>query len=506
MDRSKELKIGAIIAYITIAINIVSGLLCTPWIVEQIGDSDYGLYTLAHSLINLFLFDFGLSAATARFVSKYLAEGKQDKVDCILGVIYKLYFLIDVIICIILVVISFFLEEIYSNLTPVEIQRFRIVFIMSAGFAVINFPCVTFTGILNAYEKFITLKISDALYRIFSVVITVVALVCNGGLYALVLVHTIVGVLTIAFKLYAIKTKTPIKIKFSYREKGVFSLLLGFSVWVTVSTLSQRLIFGITPSVLGIVSSTTAIAVFGIVSVIENYVHMITTALNGMFMPHISRIFNEQDYTTKLNQLVIKVCRFQFALQGLIITGFFLLGKDFILLWLDESYIFAWYGVLLVTIPNLFYYSLQIANTALMIRNYVKIQAITNVIIGIINVILSFILSKKYGVLGACASIFVVYTIRNVGYYIAYRKLLKVDLKKICTECYIPMVMCMLITVALGVGLNYLIPRCAWTPFAVKVILIMIFYAVLLFFIGLKKSERKKLQVVLVKKLCPRKK
>lgn len=502
MDRSKELKIGAIIAYLTIAINIVSGLLYTPWLVEQIGASDYGLYTLANSLINLFLFDFGLSAATSRFVSKYLAEGRQDKVDRILGAIYKLYFIIDAIICVILIVVSIFLEQIYTNLTPIEIQRLRVVFIISAVFAVINFPCVTFTGILNAYEKFITLKIADALYRIFSVLITVIALVCNGGLYALVCVHVIVGVLTLAFKFYVIKSKTPIRVNFSYKEKGMFGDLLGFSLWVTISTLAQRLIFGITPSILGIVSSTTAIAIFGIVSVMENYIHLVTTALNGMFMPRISRIFTEESYISKLNRLIIKVGRFQFALHGLIVTGFLLVGKDFILLWLDESYSIAYYGILLVTVPNLFYYSLQIANTAMMIKNYVKIQAITNVAVGILNVILAFIWSKHHGVLGACAAIFVAYNIRNVGYFIAYHKILKMNFKKLCTECYIPLGICIVITIVLGAGVNYLFPCCSWMAFMIKVAIITSVYFVLIFMIGVKESERNQLRSIVWGRFC----
>ncbi|MBR4030725.1 MAG: oligosaccharide flippase family protein [Clostridia bacterium] len=506
MNRSKELKIGAVIAYLTIAINIVSGLLYTPWIVKQIGDSDYGLYTLANSLINLFLFDFGLSAATSRFVSKYLAEGRQDKVDCILGAIYKLYFIIDAIICIVLVVISVFLEQIYTNLTPLEIQRFRVVFIISAVFAVINFPCVTFTGILNAYEKFITLKIADALYRIFSVLITVVALLCNGGLYALVCVNTIVGVLVLAFKLFVIKSKTPIKINFSYKGKGMVGDLLGFSLWVTISTLAQRLIFGITPSILGIVSSTAAIAVFGIVSLMENYIHLVTTALNGMFMPRISRILTEENYTFKLNSLIVKVGRFQFALHGLIVTGFLLLGKDFILLWLDESYSMAYYGILFVTIPSLFYYSLQIANTAVMMKNRVRIQAITNVAVGIINVILAFIWSGKYGVLGACAAIFVAYNVRNIGYFIAYHKILKMDIKKLFTECYIPLGICMAITIAFGVGVNYLIPHCDWMSLMIKATIILVLYFALIFIIGATKNERRQMRSIVLRMVCRRKK
>ncbi|MBE6763294.1 MAG: hypothetical protein E7553_02920 [Ruminococcaceae bacterium] len=491
MNKTKELKIGAVIAYITIAIKIVSGLLYTPWIVEQIGDSDYGLYTLANSLINLFLFDFGLSAATSRFVSKYLAEGRQDKVNRILGVIYKLYLIIDAVIFVILFVLSFFLEQIYSNLTSVEIQRFRVVFIISGAFALINFPCVTFTGILNSYEKFIALKVADALYRILTVVITVVALVCNGGLYTLVCVQVLVGLLVLAFKFYIIKRKTPLKVDFSYKEKGIFRELFQFSLWITVSTLSQRLIIGITPSILGMVSGSVAIAAFGIISVLENYIHMITTALNGMFMPKISRIFTQENATEKLNNLIVRVGRFQFILNGLITTGFLLLGREFILLWLDETYLVAYYGLLLVTVPNLFYYPMQIANTALVIKNHVKIQAITNLIVGVINVALSFVLSARYGVFGACIAIFVAYMLRNIGYFAAYYKILNLNIKKVVKECYVSLGIPMLITIALGGGLNVVLSELNWLMFAVKVVIVAVLYLLLTLFIGLNRQERK---------------
>jgi O-antigen/teichoic acid export membrane protein len=501
MNKSKALKIGAIIAYLTIAINVVSGLLYTPWMVAKIGDSDYGLYTLANSLINLVLFDFGLSAATSRYVAKYLAEGRQDKVNRILGIIYKLYFIIDMVILVVLVIIYFNLSAIYSNLTPLEIQRFRVVYIMSAAFALVNFPCVTFTGILNAYERFIALKVADALYRIFSVVITVIALLFNGGLYALVAVQIGVGLVTLAYKFYVIKSKTPIKINFAYSEKGAFRDLMGFSLWVTISTLAQRLIFGITPSILGVVSNTTAIAVFGIVALMENYIYLITTALNGMFMPRISRIFTQKNYIAKLNELIVKVGRFQFALNGLLFTGFLLVGKDFIALWLGETYAVAYYGLLLVTFPGLFYYSLQIANTAMIIKNHVKIQAITNVTVGIINVILAFILAQEFGVLGACVSVFVAYTIRNVGYIIAYRKLLQFDIKKVIRECYLPLGIPMVITIALGFCLNYLLPDCNWTVFVMKTAIVGGLYLGLTFMLGLRKTERQRIVSVVASRL-----
>ena len=67
MSSSKQIKEGAFLSYFSIGVNILSGLLYTPWMVNQIGQSNYGLYTLAHSLISLLLVDFGLSSATARY-------------------------------------------------------------------------------------------------------------------------------------------------------------------------------------------------------------------------------------------------------------------------------------------------------------------------------------------------------------------------------------------------------------------------------------------------------
>ena len=220
-----------------------------------------------------------------------------------------------------------------------------------------------------------------------------------------------------------------------------------------------------------------------------------------MFMSQISRVLNEPDYTSKLNNLIVKVARFQFGLHGLIITGFALLGRDFVLLWLDETYIDVYYGILLVTVPTLLYYSLQIANTALMIKNHVKLQAFTNVLVGVVNVCLAFVLSKHYGVLGACSAIFIAYSIRNIGYFIVYRQKLDLDARKLCTECYIPLGMCMLITWILGTVANYIIDGRNWMTFLLRVMIVTVVYMIAILIIGLKSNERKQVYAMISRKI-----
>ncbi len=67
MKKYNNIKSAAIISYVTIFINIIAALLYTPWMIGQIGKSDYGLYTLAISIIVLFTFDFGFGEAVSRY-------------------------------------------------------------------------------------------------------------------------------------------------------------------------------------------------------------------------------------------------------------------------------------------------------------------------------------------------------------------------------------------------------------------------------------------------------
>ena len=46
-ESSRQIKRGVVIGYLSIAFNILAGLIYTPWMVRQIGQTDYGLFALA---------------------------------------------------------------------------------------------------------------------------------------------------------------------------------------------------------------------------------------------------------------------------------------------------------------------------------------------------------------------------------------------------------------------------------------------------------------------------
>lgn len=490
MNNSKQLKLGAILSYVAIAFNVISGLLYTPWMVETIGKSQYGLYTLANSIITLFLVDFGLSSATGRYLSKYNATGDREGAERFLGAIYKLYLLIDAVILVALTVVFFLIDKIYVNLTPGELEQFKVVYVISTLFSVINFPFVTFNGILTAYEKFVPLKMADILYRVCNIGFTVIALLMGYGLYALVIVHAAVGLLNLLFKYIVIKKTIPLKTRFTRTDIGIYREIFSFSIWVTVSSLAMRLIFNITPSILGIVADSGAIAVFGVVTTIEGYAYIITKAMNGMFMPRIARIMATGNAKGELNRLFVAVGRLQSVINGLIVVGFAILGRSFIDLWMGEGYEEAYAGILLVLIPGLFYNPLQIGNTAMVVEKKVNMTAMVNLITGVINVVLSFVFSKLYGVIGACISICVAYSVRDILLHFIFQRELPLDVLAFMKACYGRMCLPFVATLICGWAINRILPDAGWLVFVIKGAIIAVLYLVLAFAFGLNRKEQ----------------
>lgn len=284
-----------------------------------------------------------------------------------------------------------------------------------------------------------------------------------------------------------------LKINWKYSDFSLYKDIFGFSIWVTISSLAQRLVFNITPSILGTVASSAAIALFGIVATIEGYTYTITTAINGMFIPKISRIYERGGEKDELMPLMLSVGKFQYAINGLIVAGFAVVGKEFINLWMGPTYLDAYYGILLVIIPGLFFNSMQIANTAMIVRKKVNLQAWVNLGMGMVNVLLSIILSSYFGVIGACISISIAYMLRAVVLLFIYKRVLKIDMASFVVNCYFRMGIPIIITIMLRFLMNSLLPNGGWLVLAAKGVVIVGIYAVVTLLLGLNSEERNKL-------------
>ena len=463
------------------------GLIYTPWMIHSIGKENFGLYTLAMSVISLFVFDFGLSQATQRFVAKYLAEGKTEQANNCLGLVAKLYIGIDIVLLVLLTTVYFFIPSIYKELSLQEIDKFKVVYCIAAVFSIFSFPFVPLNGVLAANEKFVQLKSCELIHKFLTVGLMSICLILGYGLYALVTVNAISGLLTIMLKLFVLKRSTNTQINWNYNEKNEFKSILSFSGWVTVIALSQRMIFNIAPTILGIFSGSASIAVLGIAITLEGYVYLFASAINGLFLSKVARTMIAGE---NILPLMVKVGRVQIIIIALIILGFISIGEDFIQNWVGISFSEAYLGAILLIIPSLLHLPQEIADQALILIGRVKQKAIAFVIMAILNVILAFCLVPILGMIGMCVSICISYFVRTIILDIIYQKELHINILCFFKESFIRMSFPLLLTLAIGWGINYVVPMNGWIGVICKGCLFVLEYGVILYAIGMNRSEK----------------
>lgn len=487
MKSNSQIKLGAILSYVSIGVNIVAGLLYTPWMIHSIGRENYGLFTLAMSVISLFLFDFGLSSAITRFVSKYLAESRQDKANNCLGLVYRLYFGIDVLLFLVFLSIYFFIPQIYQQLSPDEVEKFKVVYTIAALYSIFSFPFIPVNGVLTAHEQFVQLKSCEIISRVLTVTLMSICLFLGYGLYAMVLVNAGVGIFMIALKLFCIKQYTPQRVTLKYWNKFELKEIAGYSGWVTVIALAQRCIFNIAPSILGVLSGATAIAILGIAITLEGFTFTFANALSGMFLPKVSRIYaNGGD----ILPLMIKVGRIQILIISLVVFGFICIGQDFINIWVGEQFNLSYFCAVLIILPSLLQLPQEIGMQAIIAQNKVKQQALIFCGMAVLNIIGAAILSPIYGAVGLSFSICIAYIVRTIGLDYILVKELNINIWHFFKESYLKM----LPTLALALFVGFVFVRLntigGWIGLIIDGVIYVASYIIIMFLFAMNQYEK----------------
>lgn len=492
--KNRQIAIGALLSYGAIVFNIVAGLLYTPWMIRAVGDDHYALYTLALSVINIFLMDFGVGAAVSRFLAKYYAEKRYEEANRFMGIVYKVFLAISAAIAVCLFVFYWLIDGVYQNLSVSELQIFKRLFLIVAAYSVLSFPFTTFNGVLMANERFVAVKACSFGQKVLSVALIIAALLMGGDVYALVMVHAISNVVFVLIKFFCVRRGTALRANLLYWDKKTAKELFDFSAWVTVMSLAQRCIFNIMPSVIAAIVGSTEVTLFSLAATLEGYVYGFADAINGMFLPMISRIMTNDNAGKKLSALMSAVGRFHVATIGLLYVGFLAVGQHFVALWMGDGYSEIYVCAALLILPSLIDVPQQVAKTALLAQNVVREQAVIYMGMAAVNLVLAFGLIPLFASVGAAASVCIAYIFRTAAFNVLYKKKLSLPLAPYFQAAYGRWLPVALVTLAVSFGVNeHILPGGGWGALAVKIMLITVSYGLMFICIGVKKEERRAL-------------
>ena len=399
-----ERKIGILISYLNIVLHAVIGFAYVPILLHSIGKSEYGLYQLIGSFIAYFsIMDFGLTAAVVRFYAKYKALQDRVNMENILAIAMRAYGVITALMLVSGIAFYFYLPSIFAkSMTVAEIKSAKQLFILLLFNIVVTISTMIFRAVINAHEKFLFLKGLETIQLVLQPLLVVMVLQKLPSAMAVAVVQTVLNVALIAARAYYCFQKLHIKIHYHYWDAELFADFKKLALSVFAVTLIDQVFFKTNQVILGIVSGTVSVAVYSIASLIYMNYMALSTAISGVYLPHITELIAQQAPVSKLSDLFVRIGRLQFFLLALVASGFVIFGKQFIKMWAGESFIDAYFITLLIIIPFTIDLIQNIGLSIMQAQNRYDFRAKVYCAMGILNLFLAIPLAIKHGGIG-CA-------------------------------------------------------------------------------------------------------
>lgn len=430
---NSQRRIGIVLSYALILINAIVGFLYVPLLLKYLGENEYGLYQLIGSLVGYFaVMDFGLSATTTRFYSKYLAKNDTLNMENTLGISQLIYYILSFLSILILSIVYLNLDNIFGNsLSIYEIEESKKMFIFLTINIFITLLTNIYTSVITSHEKFVFLKGLSIIQIVLQPILVVT--VISKAPYAIAITAVIASLNFIAsiIKIVYFKIKIKIRIKLHYFDKALFYNILSFSFSIFVVSVVDQLFWRSSQFILGMMMGTSAVAVYSVASQIYMNYMPLSTVIQGVFLPQITKLVELKASSEYLSNLFIKIGRIQYLLLSTILLGFILFGKEFIFLWVGSSYQSAYLLSLIIIVPFTIDLIQNIGLIIMQARDQYSFRAKLMVLMCLINFILVYFLTKKYGLVGTASATGITMFIGNgLVMNIYYKKAMNLNISK----------------------------------------------------------------------------
>lgn len=402
-----QLKAGAALNYVVISLNMLVGLLYTPYMLRMMGQSEYGLYSLVASVISyLTVLDLGLGNAIVRYTAKLRAEGKTTEQYEMFGMFLILYIIIGIIAFLAGLGLYFNVDTLFgATMTVEELEKAHIMMLLLIFNLAVTFPMSIFGSIITAHERFIFPKTVNIIRIILNTLIMICLLKMGYKALAMVILQTVFNLLTLVINFLYCKYKLHIRIIFRNFRWSFLKEVAVYSFWIFLNVIMDRIYWSTGQFVLGAFVGTTAVAIFAVAIQLEHIYMQFSTAIASVLLPKVTGMVARNDNPNAISNLFIRTGRIQYIVIALILTSFIVFGRDFINLWAGSEYDSAYFITLLffgsLSIPMI----QNLGITILQARNQMKFRSLLYIAIASFSLIFQIILAKQYGGIGCAISI-----------------------------------------------------------------------------------------------------
>lgn len=501
-----QLKIGAILSYVSLVLGNIISIMYTPIMLRMLGQAEFGLFNLANSVVGyLGVLNFGLGNAIIRYTAKYRAKNDKESEYNLNGMFLIIYSILGIIVAIVGIILIFNIENIFGNtLTAIELKKIKYIMSLMVFNLAISFPFAIFESIIVAYEEFVFPKVMGIVRSILNPMIMLPLLFMGYKSITMTLVSTFLNLICIILNMYYCVKFLKIKIKFKNRDFTLLKEISIYSFFIFLNIIVDKIYWSTDQFILGAISGSVAVAIYTVGSTFNNYYMAFSTAISGVFLPRVTTMVTNNSSDDELSELFIKTGRIQYMILSFILVGFILVGKDFIKLWAGDGYSDAYTIAIIVMLPLTIPLIQTMGINILQAKNMHKFRSKIYIVIAILNIITSIPLAINFGGIGAAISTGIAFIIGHgfiMNYY--YYKKVKINIPRFWKEILklsIPVICSFFI----GILINKIFVLSSLLNIIYRIISISMIFMIMMYLIGMNEYEKNFIQEFLKLKKKPK--
>lgn len=486
---------GIIISYLNMIIGMVANIFITPLLISSLGDVDYSLYKVMQSFAGpLAMFNLGISTIVTRSIVQFKTledYTKRDRQNTMAMALLS-SFIMSVLVSIVGIVMCLMIPGIYGeSYTAEKAALGQKIFLAFMGSTVFHIMTDAFSGCLLGHERFTVSSLIQFFRTILRVALWLVFLKLGFGVVWIAGVDAFLSLAILLFSAVysmAVLKETPHLYFFDWKKVGEI-LLFGFSI--LLQAVVNQVNNSVDTMILGAyVVDKVIITMYSSALVIYSLYNSLVSVIAHFFLPKAAKLVTRNASGEELTDFVIGPGRFQAILAVAAIFGFALFGQNFIIIWIGEKYIDAyWIALMLmipVTIPLVENAMISVLDAALK-RIY---RSLMLVIMAVLNIVATLLLIRVLDFWGAALGTVLSLLIgHGLLMNIYYARVFKIRIGRLFFSIFKGILPAGLLTSLLCLPLALFVPN-TFIFFIIKCVSFVLLYAVFLWWFGLNKGEK----------------
>lgn len=394
--------------WIGLAANVVASFFMAPFVVNQLGATYYGIWALVMQFTGyLYLLDFGVRDSVIKYTAKYRAQAKPAQLNRILSVAFLLYLPVTLGAALISAVAALAFPSWFE--IDAGLQREVQIVVLLVGLTIAqSFLFNIFSGVLQGLQRFDIPNAIGLAFGAIRIAATIVVLKSGMGVVGLSVVQLAIALMNGVAE-YGFATGLLRRAGMPFRfvrvqrkiRRALMRQMFGYSAYVFINNIGQKVILASSVMVVGAFLPVASVSFYAIATSLIDYLRSLVVITAQVFNPLASQYSAMRD-RAGLQLIMVRGAKLA-AVIGLPVTICYItLGRDFIHLWIGESFAAEAAEVLVVlAVAQLFSNPHYTLTSVLYGMSKHRSVAYLRVAEAACNLVLSIILVRKIGLVGA---------------------------------------------------------------------------------------------------------